>query len=397
MIIVGGISSRPEALFFSYCRYVCLIFWSLTRIFLVFFASPSMIFCIMKFSRLVETAKHAMSRITAAPEGAMEISHPSRRVMRKATAIIKSGGIVAFPTETVYGLGADAFNPLAVARIFEAKKRPLFDPLIIHIADLSQMSRLAAGIDKRAGRLAGRFWPGPLTMVLPKHEFVPDIVTAGLDTVAIRMPDHLIAHDLIMMSGTPIAAPSANRFGYISPTKAVHVLEQLGDRVDMIIDGGDCAVGVESTIIRLTDERSVILRPGGVPVEEIEAIIGPVETAPGAEAKPESPGQLPSHYSPSIPVYLAGGIREIDFTRNEAGFLLFKKPELPVPEERTEILSATGDLKEAAANLFSSLHRLDKLKIQVIIAESVPEEGLGIAIMDRLRRAAWKETGVPEE
>jgi L-threonylcarbamoyladenylate synthase len=327
----------------------------------------------------------------------MRISHPSRGVMRKATGIIKSGGIVAFPTETVYGLGADAFNPLAVARIFEAKGRPLFDPLIVHIADLSQMGRLAVNIDRRAGRLAGRFWPGPLTMVLQKNGLVPDIVTAGLDTVALRMPDHLIARDLIMGSGTPIAAPSANRFGYISPTKASHVLDQLGDRVDMIIDGGDCAVGVESTIIKLTGERSVILRPGGVPIEEIEAVIGPVERGPEAVKGPEAPGQLPSHYSPSIPVYLAGSIREIDFSRDDAGYLLFKKPAVAIPENRTEILSADGDLKEAAANLFSSLHRLDGMNIRVIIAEAVPEQGLGIAIMDRLRRAAWKETVIPEE
>ncbi len=351
----------------------------------------------MKLMSLNDLARRLGSRISGPAAGPMRISHPSRGVMRKAAAMIKSGGIVAFPTETVYGLGADAFNPLAVARIFEAKGRPLFDPLIVHIADLSQMGRLTAAIDRRAGRLAGRFWPGPLTMVLPKNDLVPDIVTAGLDTVAVRMPDHLIARDLIMGSGTPIAAPSANRFGYISPTKAAHVLDQLGDRVDMIIDGGDCAVGVESTIIKLTGEKSVILRPGGVPVEEIEAVIGPVERGSAMSTGPEAPGQLPSHYSPSIPVHLAGSIREIDFTRKDAGFLLLRRPSFDIPENRTEILSADGDLKEAAANLFSSLHRLDRMDIRVIMAEAVPEQGLGLAIMDRLRRAAWKETAMPEE
>ncbi len=318
----------------------------------------------------------------------MKISHPSRRVMRKATAVIKSGGIVAFPTETVYGLGADAFNPLAVARIFEAKNRPLFDPLIVHIADLSQMGALASRVDKRAGRLAGRFWPGPLTMVMPRSGRVPDIVTAGLDTVAIRMPDHLIALELIRLSGTPIAAPSANRFGYISPTKAAHVLEQLGERVDMIIDGGPCSVGVESTIIKLDEGRNVILRPGGVPIEEIEAIIGPVEMASSSGDNPEAPGQLPSHYSPSIPVRLAERAGSIDFSREDAGFLLYRRPESGAPSERTEVLSDNGDLQEAAANLFSALHRLDRMKISVIIAEPVPEQGLGIAIMDRLRKAS---------
>lgn len=310
--------------------------------------------------------------------------------MREATAIIKSGGIIAFPTETVYGLGADAFNPIAVARIFEAKNRPFFDPLIVHIADLSQMGMLCSRMDKRAGRLAGRFWPGPLTLVLPKNERVPDIVTAGLGTVAIRMPDHLIALDLIIRAGTPIAAPSANRFGYISPTTAAHVMEQLGDRVDMIIDGGDCTVGVESTIIKLDDEKNIILRPGGVPREEIESIIGPVEIATDIEGDPEAPGRLPYHYSPTIPVLLVETIREIDFSRSDAGFLIFRKIDRELPLDRTEILSLNGDLKEAASNLFSSLHRLDKMNIKVIIAESVPEQGLGIAIMDRLRKAAKK-------
>lgn len=318
----------------------------------------------------------------------MKISHPSRRIMRKATAIIRSGGIIAFPTETVYGLGADAFNPLAVARIFEAKERPLFDPLIVHISELSQMNDLALSIDRRAGRLAGRFWPGPLTLVLPKHERVPDIVTAGLDTVAIRMPDHLIALDLIKRSGTPLAAPSANRFGYLSPTRASHVLEQLGDRVDMIIDGGDSVIGVESTIIKLEEERTVILRPGGITVEELEAVIGHVEIGTAALAHPEAPGQLAYHYSPTASVEIAENGSVIDFSRADTGYLLFRPPDHDFPRDRTEILSPGGDLKEAAANFFSSLHRLDKLKVKVIIAEPVPERGLGRAIMDRLRKAA---------
>jgi L-threonylcarbamoyladenylate synthase len=225
-------------------------------------------------------------------------------------------------------------------------------------------------------------------MVMPRSGRVPDIVTAGLDTVAVRMPDHLIALELIRLTGTPIAAPSANRFGYISPTKAAHVLDQLGERVDMIIDGGDCSVGVESTIIKLDEGRNVILRPGGVPVEEIEAVIGPVEMAATSADNPEAPGQLLSHYSPSIPVRLTDGIAAIDFTREDAGFLLYRKPEFAVPAGRTEILSPGGDLQEAAANLFSALHRLDRMAIDIIIAEPVPERGLGIAIMDRLRKAS---------
>lgn len=313
--------------------------------------------------------------------------------MRRAAEIIRSGGIVAFPTETVYGLGADAFNPLAVARIFEAKNRPLFDPLIVHIADLSQMELLTTRLDRRAGRLAGRFWPGPLTMVVQKSDGVPGIVTAGLETVAIRMPDHLIALDLIRQSGTAIAAPSANRFGYISPTRALHVRDQLGDRVDMIIDGGDCAVGVESTILKLHDGGAVILRPGGTPVEEIEAMIGPVSIAPDAEGDPESPGRLPSHYAPSVPLRIVETPHDIDFKNEESGFLLYKKPGGPFPLNRTEILSESGDLQEAAANLFSCLHRLDSMEIRLIVAEAVPERGLGIAIMDRLRKASRGSAG----
>ncbi len=327
----------------------------------------------------------------------MKISHPSRKVMRRAAATIRSGGIVAFPTETVYGLGASAFNPMAVARIFEAKGRPLFDPLIVHIADLSQMGMLASVVDKRAGRLAGRFWPGPLTLVLPKHEAVPGIVTAGLDTVAVRMPDHLIALDLIRRSGTPIAAPSANRFGYLSPTRAVHVLDQLGERVDMIIDGGDCAVGIESTIIGLAEGRNVILRPGGIPAEEIEALIGPVEMEQSAREHPSAPGQMPHHYSPRVPVEIAVDISRIDFLRADAGFLLYRKPGFDTPADRTLFLSERGDLNEAAASLFSCLHLLDRMDIRLIIAEPVPERGLGVAIMDRLRRAARRSEETVEE
>ena len=297
----------------------------------------------------------------------MKISHPTKRNMRKAAHIIKGGGIVAFPTETVYGLGADAFNPIAVTKIFEAKNRPFFDPMIVHISDLSQMSKLAININKNAGRLAGRFWPGPLTMVLQKTAMVPDIVTSGLPSVAIRMPNHLLAIELIRRAKTPIAAPSANPFGYLSPTCASHVLEQLDDKADMIIDGGECSVGLESTIIKVVEDRNILLRHGGIPVEEIEELIGEVEKPAGRESDPEAPGQMKSHYSPSVPVKLVNNIREIDFTDMNAGYLLFKSPKVIFPFDRTEILSAKGDMVEAASNLFSSLHRLDKLNLKVYI------------------------------
>ena len=318
----------------------------------------------------------------------MKVSHPSKRNMRKAAKIIKGGGIVSFPTETVYGLGADAFNPLAVTKIFQAKNRPLFDPMIVHIADLSQMSKLAVNISIKAGRLAGRFWPGPLTMVLQKAAMVPDIVTSGLDTVAIRMPSHLIAIELIKRAKTPIAAPSANPFGYLSPTTSLHVLEQLGDKADMIIDGGECLVGLESTIIKIEEDRNVLLRYGGIPVEEIEDVIGKVEMPARRSGDPEAPGQLKAHYSPSVPVKLVENVREIDFSDKDAGYLLFKTPRMIFPFDRTEILSTRGDMVEAASKFFSAFHRLDKLNLKIIYAESVPDEGLGIAIMDRLKKAS---------
>ncbi len=307
----------------------------------------------------------------------------------RGAALIKSGGVVSFPTETVYGLGADAFNPAAAARIFEIKNRPYFDPLIVHIAYLSQLEILSGDIDPMVWKLAGKFWPGPLTLVIKKLDSVPDIITAGLDTIACRMPGHPVALRLIKEAGTPIAAPSANPFGYLSPTKAEHVLDSLGDRVDMILDGGECPVGIESTIISLVNGRS-LLRPGGIPLEEIEKITGKI-IRPGPEISiPLAPGQFLSHYSPSTPVRIE---KKINFTEDGAGYLLFHQPEGYYPGERTEILTKTGDLKEAAANLFSSMHRLDRLQLKVIIAEPVEEAGLGLAIMDRLKRASKKKQG----
>lgn len=306
--------------------------------------------------------------------------------IKEGAAIIQKGGLVAFPTETVYGLGASAFNPQAVARIFEVKQRPRFDPIIVHIANFDEIKKLWAEIDERVWRLVEKFWPGPLTLVLPKSEIVPDIVTAGLETVAVRMPSHPVALELIKEAKVPIAAPSANLFGCLSPTTAEHVAEQIGERIDLIIDGGRCPVGVESTVLELVDEP-VVLRPGGVPIEEIERIIGKVKIA-APSLKPKAPGQLPRHYSPRTPLKI---IKEKDFqipTGVKAGLLAFKPPEGELPFEVVEVLSKTGDLREAACNLFSCLHKLDKAGLDIIYAEPVPEVGLGRAIMDRLRKAS---------
>ncbi len=310
--------------------------------------------------------------------------------IKLAGSIIKNGGLVAFPTETVYGLGADALNPYAVAKIFEVKNRPKFDPLIVHISKINWLEKLTEKIDERALKLIEKFWPGPLTLVLPKSELVPDIVTAGLKSVAIRMPSHPVALALIESAETPISAPSANPFGYISPTTADHVEKQLGDKIDLILDGGKCPIGVESTVLSLLDEPT-ILRPGGLPIEEIEKVIGKVKIQTKSE-KILSPGQLQTHYSPRTPVKIFSSIEEIfDKKIDNAGILLFKKYDFEIKAKHVEILSENGDLVEAASNLFSALHRLDEAGVDVIYAQEVPEVGLGIAIMDRLRKASGRK------
>ena len=313
----------------------------------------------------------------------------SADLIHRAGEIIRQGGVVAFPTETVYGLGADAFNPFAVARVFEIKDRPHFDPLIVHISDFREMSRLAVDVPPDAERLITRCWPGPLTIVLFKKEEVPDLVTAGLPTVAVRMPKHPIAIGLIREAGRPIAAPSANPFGYVSPTTADHVREQLGDRVDLILDGGSCEVGLESTIVSFLEERPRLLRPGGLPLEEIEAIIGKVEATAVEVTSPASPGQLPRHYAPKTPIVIEGWENHLQTYRGKrVGLLAYKGTKASFPFHHVGILSPRGDLREAAANLFAAIRRLDVLHLEMILAQTVPEEGLGRAIMDRLRRAS---------
>ena len=311
------------------------------------------------------------------------------RDVQQAAEVIRRGGLVAFPTETVYGLGADALNPDAVARIFEAKGRPKFDPLIVHIAERDSLERLLRDFPDNAETLADRFWPGPLTIVLPKRAIVPDLVTAGLDTVGIRIPDHPLASELLHASGVPIAAPSANRFGSVSPTTADHVREQLGERIDLILDGGNCRVGVESTVILMTLDPPVVLRPGGVTVEDIEREIGPVDSdLPAAHAGPQiAPGQLTQHYAPRTKVVLVDEAAECDAPES-AGLLAFRSAPHRHQFSRVEVLSPSGDLREAAFALFAALRRLDAAGLDRIVAERVPEQGLGRAINDRLRRAA---------
>jgi L-threonylcarbamoyladenylate synthase len=316
------------------------------------------------------------------------------KAIHRAAEIIKRGGLVAFPTETVYGLGADAFNPLAVARIFEVKQRPYFDPLIVHVSDPADLKRLVTKIPSKAKKLIKRFWPGPLTIVLLKKEEVPDLVTAGLLTVAIRMPSHPMALSLIQQAECPLAAPSANPFGYLSPTTAEHVRDQLGDQIDFVLDGGPCEVGVESTIISFSERKPRLLRPGGVPLEEIESVIGRVQVTPSGEDRPSAPGMLPRHYAPQTPIILDWEDENFDSNKGEKiGLLAFKESKRSLNFHHVEILSKKGDFREAAANLFAAIQRLDSLHLDLILAETVPEVGLGRAIMDRLRRASTHPKG----
>jgi L-threonylcarbamoyladenylate synthase len=308
--------------------------------------------------------------------------------IERAAAVLRRGGLVAFPTETVYGLGANAFDARAVARVFEVKARPSFDPLIVHVHDAGELPRVvAAGDDPRVALLAARFWPGPLTLVLPRRSEIPDIVTSGLDTVGVRVPSHPAARALLRAAG-PLAAPSANPFGYVSPTTAAHVAERLGDHVDLVLDGGPCAVGLESTILALGGEAPLLLRPGGVPREEIEDALGrPLELATRGE-RPLAPGQLDRHYATHAPLRVLGGpAGDAPPDGRRVGLLAFS-PTSARGYAAIEVLAPDGRLATAAANLFAALRRLDALALDAILAEPCPAEGLGLAIRDRLRRAA---------
>jgi L-threonylcarbamoyladenylate synthase len=319
--------------------------------------------------------------------------------IKKAAKKIREGGLVAFPTETVYGLGADSANPNACAKIFEAKTRPLDDPLIVHIWQRDDLFKLASDLPPPVLELTDNFWPGPLTLVLKKSKNIPYIVTAGLDTVAIRMPANKIALRLIEESKTPIAAPSANLFGRPSPTTAQHVIDDLMGRIDMIIDGGKTQVGVESTVLDLTQSPPYILRPGGVSIEELKKIVKEIKLFKQKD-KILSPGMYPYHYSPKAKVILVEGkgASQVEKVRNFASRFDLQKCSVGIlaKEENKDkydgfnvkSLGPGDDLITCAANLFSVLREFDRQGVDIIIAEGVREEGLGTAIMDRLRRAA---------
>ena len=340
--------------------------------------------------------------------------------LREAAHLLRMGSVVGIPTETVYGLAANAFDEVAVLKVFQVKERPSFDPLIVHVGRKEDVHRIVREMPPGAQELMDSLWPGPLTLVMQKRPEVPDLVTSGLDTVGVRMPAHPVALDLLRSVEFPLAAPSANPFGYISPTTAQHVADQLGDRIPYILDGGPCAVGVESTIIGwvgmvdhppATDRPGhwVLYRPGGIPVEEIETVLGTRVFAPlshfslspavlrdgegrgeageGQGVKPQlAPGMLASHYAPRKPVHV-GDLQELllRFKGERIGAITFQDK---VSAHACKVLSPSGNLSEAARQLFAALRELDTSDVTVIIAERFPDEGLGRAINDRLHRAS---------
>jgi L-threonylcarbamoyladenylate synthase len=311
------------------------------------------------------------------------------KAVGKAAELLRSGHPVALPTETVYGLAADALNPEAVLRIFEAKARPRFDPLIVHLPDREAVERVArvdSGARDLIDKLAARFWPGPFTIVLPRREIIPEIVTAGLETVAVRISAHPVFAEVIRAAGSPLAAPSANRFGRISPTAAGHVLEELKGLIPLIIDGGPTAHGLESTIVAVRNGRIELLRRGPITEEQLSEF-GEVIVR-GPTSHPEAPGQLPTHYAPQTRLVLVEDASAYDVdTGLRCGLLSWKTVADPRFVELRR-LSERQALKEAAANLFRYLRELDHSNLDLIVAEKLPEAGLGAAINDRLRRAA---------
>jgi L-threonylcarbamoyladenylate synthase len=306
--------------------------------------------------------------------------------LNKVISLLEKGELVAIPTETVYGLAGNALDARAVTKIFSVKNRPQFDPLIVHVPGLEQVCRYVEYVPEKAIILAEKFWPGPLTLVLKKKSIIPDLVTAGMDTVGIRCPNHKLTRELLTKLSFPLAAPSANPFGYVSPTTANHVDEQLGDKIIYILNGGACQIGIESTIVGFEESGPVIYRLGGLSLEEIEAAIGEVTLQSHSTSNPKAPGQLKSHYAPEKKVVL-GNVEELlrAYDHKEIAVLSFSK-NFNTPFQF--ILSTSGQMDEAAQNLFTALRTLDKMPVKIILTELVPERGLGRAINDRLKRAA---------
>jgi L-threonylcarbamoyladenylate synthase len=309
--------------------------------------------------------------------------------IQKGKDFLEKDELVAIPTETVYGLAANALNSIAVAKIFEAKERPTFDPLIVHTHSLHEVYKFVTIIHPSLLKLAEAFWPGPLTLLLPKKEIIPSLVTSGLDRVGVRIPNHALTLDLLSQLNFPLAAPSANPFGYISPTTAMHVEKQLGTKIPYVLDGGSCEVGLESTIVGEENGEIIIYRLGGLSVDEIEKVVGKVSVQLNQSSNPKAPGQLKSHYAPKKPVFV-GDLKELQskYADKKIGAIVFGNDIKLNNSVLIKNLSSSKNYQEASANLFSYLRELDEAEVDLIIAELLPEEGLGLAINDRLKRAA---------
>jgi L-threonylcarbamoyladenylate synthase len=312
--------------------------------------------------------------------------------INKAKEALLKEEIIGIPTETVYGLAGNAYSEIALKKIFALKKRPFYNPLIVHIKSVEYLNTIARDIPDIALKLAKEFWPGPLTLVLKKQSHISDLVTARKETVAIRVPNHPVALALLEQLDFPLAAPSANPFGSISPTTAVHVLDYFEDELAVILEGGTCERGVESTIIGFEDNIPILYRYGSISVEEIEQVVGKLQIAVNNDSKPNSPGMLSRHYAPKTDTYLTSNVSELmqSFQGKKIGLLLYKNQILNQENTIQEVLSETGDLKEAATKLYAALHRLDKNNLDIIIAEKFPNEGLGKTLNDRLQRAIKK-------
>lgn len=307
-----------------------------------------------------------------------------------AKAFLEAGDVVGIPTETVYGLAGNALNPNALLRIFAVKNRPAFDPLIVHTDSLEKVSQYVTHIPDAARRLAQTVWPGPLTLLLPKRDIIPDLATSGLSTVAIRVPNHPLTLALLRSLDFPLAAPSANPFGYISPTTARHVTDQLGNQIPYVLEGGPCGIGLESTIIGFDEEQPTVYRLGGMAIEELTALVGPLNVRDQSSSNPKAPGMLSSHYAPHKPVFLLQPDEQPDLVDAQTGALVFCEPLAKIPLDNQLIMSPSGDVTEAAKNLFAYLRALDALPLTRVYAQLLPNEGLGRAVNDRLKRAGAK-------
>lgn len=306
-----------------------------------------------------------------------------------AQRLLEASGAVAVPTETVYGLAANAYDEAAVLKIFDIKQRPSFDPLIVHTSSLEQIEKFVKKLPEKALKLAYRFWPGPLTLVLEKKMTIPNVVTSGLSSVAVRVPQHALILQLLRQLDFPLAAPSANPFGYISPTTPQHVQQQLGTQIPYILDGGACTVGIESTIVGFEVGKPIIYRLGGVCLEDIERTVGPVRISHQGGNSPQAPGMLANHYAPKKPLVVGEmPVLLAQHATQQVGILVFQQPCPDIALDRQVILAPTGNLNEASQNLFAALRTLDVLPIDVILATFVPNTGIGRAINDRLKKAA---------